>query len=121
MRASSSDHLERLDEVVVGAELQADDRSTTWPRAVSIRIGVWMPRWRSVRHTSKPLPPGSMTSSRMASNDPGAAAREAADGVAFALDLIAFGHEPIGERHDEAGFVLDQEHTSTMTASVTVM
>jgi len=39
-------------EVIVGAKLKADHASTTWVLAVSIRIAVSTPLWRSSRQTS---------------------------------------------------------------------
>ena len=53
-----------------------------------------------------------MTSSRMTSKRPVRAARKSPDRVTFALDVVALRHESIGERHHEAGLVLDEEYST---------
>ena len=87
-------------------------RSTTWPRAVSIRIGVVTPRWRSVRHTSKPSRLGSITSSTIEIEGLRRGARQPQIAVASRFDGVAFGGEPIGQRELQPGFVFDEQQAS---------
>jgi hypothetical protein len=67
-QAGAATEGERLDEVVVGARVEASDRSGTALRAVSIRIGTLFPSARSWRQTSTPFGFGSWRSSTIASS-----------------------------------------------------
>ena len=73
-------------------------------------IGVVTPRCRRSRQTSKPLAPGSMTSSRI--DVPGLARRalETRRAVGGGADLVALALQAIGQREDEAGLVFDEQH-----------
>ena len=66
-------------------------------------------RCRSVRQTSKPSRPGQHAVEQ--DDVEGVAGRPLQPGLAVdgRHDLVAFGRQPVGERHHEAGFVFDEQ------------
>ena len=102
-------HLERLGDVVVGAELQADDlvddlaargqhdhrRLDAAPAQLAHDVEAAEPRQHDVEEDEI---------ERLAGR-----ALEAALAVAAALDAVSLAGEAIGQRHHQAGLVFDEE------------
>jgi hypothetical protein len=101
--------IERLAEVVVGAEFQPTMRSTSSPRAVSIKIGVAYEA-PSLRSTSKPPTVGSITSSIRISNSPDLQFLQRVAAVVHALDVEMLGFQVLGEHLTQFAVVVDQQH-----------
>ena len=112
------DHLERLDQVVVGPQLQTDDLVhdlTAGGQHQDRRVN---PALSQRAAHVEPVAAGQHDIEQDGVERARGCARETSHGIALAFDLVPFGHEAIGERHDEPGFVLDEEHTPRGHAAV---
>ena len=80
-------------------------------------MGVRTPARRSSRQTSKPSLPGSITSSRIRSNDARARAATAASPSRHELDVVAFESQIVFEAQRNARFVFDDQDPGHTTLS----
>ncbi len=84
-------------------------RSTSSPRAVSIRIGVAYDA-PSLRNTSNPPTLGSMTSRITISNSPACSSRKRVAAVVHALHIEVLGAQIFGQHLTQLAIVVDQQH-----------